>query len=64
MTKATEVGRIWVFDENTLADALEQYQAEAQNAYPHQQERIQLTVAAIRDFLHSEHAAKLTVHRT
>lgn len=56
-----ESGRIWVFDEGKLEDALEQYEQAAIEAYPGQRERIRLTVAAMRDFLHSEHADKLVL---
>lgn len=54
-------GRIWVFDESKLDEALERYEAAALEAYPRQEERIRLTVVAMRDFLYSEHADKLTM---
>lgn len=50
------LGRIWVFDEDTLESALRAYREEALSAYPAQAERIQIATEAIRDFLHSEHA--------
>ena len=53
------IGRIWIFDEGKLQDALERYERAALEAYPDQQERIHITVRAMRDFLHSEHADKL-----
>jgi len=55
------IGRIWVFDETKLKEALDRYEADALKAYPHQEERIRLTVAAMRDFLHSEYADKLVM---
>ena len=55
------IGRIWVFDEAKLDDALVRYEAAALEAYPHQQELIRITVAAMRDFLYSEHADKLVL---
>ncbi len=63
MTQSTGVGRVWVFDETSLEQALESYRAEALEAYPHQAERIGITMAAVRDFLHSEHADRLTLHK-
>ena len=53
------LGRIWVFDEDALETALRKYREEALRAYPAQAERIEIAVAAIRDFLHSEHADPL-----
>ncbi len=53
--------QIWVFDESKLNEALAAYQAEALAAYPQQSERIRTTLAAVRDFLHSEHARKLSM---
>jgi hypothetical protein len=53
--------RIWIFDEGRLQSALAAYQAEALAAYPAQAERIQLTVLAIGDFLHSTHAKSLVM---
>ena len=52
-------GRIWVFDESKLEEALARYEAAALEAYPKQEERIRITVAAMRDFMYSEHADKL-----
>ena len=54
-------GKIWVFDEGKLDEALAQYRKEALQAYPHQQERIEMTLLAVKDFLHSSHAGKLTM---
>ena len=51
--------RIWVFDESKLDQAIEAYRAAAIQAYPHQEEKINLTVLAFKDFLDSEQAAKL-----
>jgi hypothetical protein len=61
--KGTEVGRIWVFDATTLEQALARYQAEAEQAYPHQQEKIGIAVAAIRDFLHSPAADAMIMNK-
>ena len=55
------VGRIWVFDEGKLEDALARYEAAAIRSYPGQEERIRVTVAALRDFLYSEFADKLVL---
>lgn len=55
------VGRIWVFDEGKLEEALARYETAAIRAYPAQQERIRVTVAAMRDFLYSEFADKLVL---
>ena len=63
MHKNHEVGRVWVFDAGTLENALARYRAEAVAAYPLQQERIGIAVAAIRDFLYSAHADELTMHK-
>ncbi|MEN8176711.1 MAG: hypothetical protein ABFS23_13175 [Pseudomonadota bacterium] len=52
---------IWVFDEAKLEEALARYQEEALAAYPGQEERIRVTLVAVRDFLHSEHAEKLVM---
>jgi hypothetical protein len=59
MSSNDTMGPIWVFDESRLEQALASYQAEALADYPHQQARIMTTVAAMRDFLHSEQAASL-----
>lgn len=61
MSENTKLGPIWVFDESSLERALESYQEEALEAYPHQRERILITVEAMRDFLHSPHAKALTM---
>ena len=52
-------GRIWVFDEGQLEDALVHYEREAIGACPGRDERFRLMVAALRDFLQSECADKL-----
>lgn len=58
------LGRIWVFDETRLADALKRYEQDALAAYPHQEERIGVAVAAIRDFLYSaEFGDELTMFK-
>lgn len=59
MSAKHDLGPIWVFDQSSLESALESYRQEAETAYPHQAERIRITVAAMRDFLHSEHARGL-----
>ena len=59
MSEKTQLGPIGVFDAGSLADALRAYQREALTAYPHQQERIDTTIAAMRDFLYSSHARRL-----
>jgi hypothetical protein len=59
MTDNDQSGRVWVFDESSLNQALQTYEKEALRAFPHQSNRIRTTVAAIRDFLCSEHARKL-----
>jgi hypothetical protein len=53
------LGRIWVFDEDSLTEALSAYEEEALAAYPAQAERIRVAIAAIEDFLYSEHADRL-----
>lgn len=55
------VGKIWVFDQGKLNDAIAQYEEAALAAYPAQSERIRTTVLAIRDFLESDYAEKLTL---
>jgi hypothetical protein len=62
MSDVDQPDRIWVFDESKLNEALQAYQAEALAAYPHQSERIRMTLAAVRDFLHSKHAQKLVMN--
>ena len=61
MSQGQTLGRIWVFDEDNLEQAIESYQTEALAAYPQQEERIRTTLLAVRDFLHSEHAARLVM---
>lgn len=58
------LGRIWVFDEGKLNEALADYEAAAVAAYPRQAERIQVAVLAIRDFLYSEQAEGLVLKRS
>jgi hypothetical protein len=62
MVKGGDIGRVWVFDARSLEAALVRYQQEAVTAYPHQQERVAIAVAAIRDFLYSRHADTLTMN--
>ena len=54
--------RIWVFDESKLDEAIEAYRQAAVQAYPQQEEKIKLTVLAIKDFLDSEQAGKLRMN--
>ena len=54
-------GRIWVFDEGKLEEALARYETEAIRAYPGQEERIRVTVVAMRDFLYSKFADRLVM---
>lgn len=56
------LGKIWVFDESKLDDALARYREAALAAYPDQQEKIDLTLLAVKDLLHSEYAEKLTMN--
>lgn len=46
---------IFAFQYSTLQKALESWKAEQIEAYPHQAERIETVVAAMRDFMTSEH---------
>lgn len=57
--KEKRLGRVWVFDEESLNEALSAYEQEALAAYPAQAERIKVAMAAIEDFLYSEHADRL-----
>jgi len=59
---AHELGKIWVFDESKLDDAIDRYHQASLQAYPDHKEKIAITVLAIRDFLHSEYADKLTMN--
>ena len=59
---STDLGKIWVFDESKLDEAIEKYRQASVDAYPHQEEKINITVMAIRDFMHSEYADKLTMN--
>lgn len=59
MSRNDATGPIWVFDETRLDEALQAYEAEARATYPNQEARIRTTVLAMRDFLHSVHAAGL-----
>jgi hypothetical protein len=54
-----KTGRIWVFDENRLEQSLQDYAKASLEAYPDQEERIRITVAAMRDFLYSDFADSL-----
>ncbi len=53
--------RIWVFDENRLDEALDGYERASIEIYPNQEEKIRLTIKAMRDFLYSDYADKLTM---
>ena len=53
------IGRIWIFDEGKLEEALQRYEQASLEAYPDQRARILITIEAMRDFFHSEHANKL-----
>lgn len=46
--------RIYCFTEETLQQALEDWAGAATEAYPHQAERIELTLLAMQDFFHDE----------
>ena len=59
---STGLGKIWVFDESKLDEALARYRQAALQAYPQQQEKIELTLLAVKDFLVSEFAEKLTMN--
>jgi len=59
---STDLGKIWVFDESKLEEALERYQQDSVEAYPKQEEKIKITMLAIRDFLNSDYAEKLTMN--
>ena len=59
---STELGKIWVFDESKLDEAIEKYRDASLAAYPDQREKIEVTLLAIRDFLDSEYAEKLTMN--
>lgn len=59
MSRNQAMGPVWVFDESRLEQALAAYAADALAAYPQQAERIQTTVLAMRDFLHSAQATEL-----
>jgi hypothetical protein len=61
MSQASKIGRVWVFDPGALDKALARYQDAAVAAYPEREERIAIAVAAIRDFLYSEYADRLTM---
>ena len=58
----SELGKIWVFDESKLDEALERYRQAALVTYPQQSERINITLLAIKDFLESEFAEKLSMN--
>lgn len=59
---SAELGKIWVFDDSKLEEALARYQQASIEAYPEQQEKIKITMLAIRDFLNSDYAEKLTMN--
>lgn len=59
MARDDSMGPVWVFDAARLDEALAAYQAAALADYPDQEQRIRITVAAMRDFLHSPQAAGL-----
>ena len=59
---STDLGKIWVFDESKLEEAIEKYRQASIEAYPHQEEKINVTIMAVRDFMHSEYAEKLTMN--
>lgn len=59
---SAELERIWVFDESKLDQAIDNYRQAALSAFPNQQERINITMMAVKDFLNSEHAKKLTMN--
>ena len=50
--------QVFVFTGDTLEAALEEWVQEQIAAYPHQEERIRVTVLAMRDFLLSEPARR------
>lgn len=54
MSNADDVPQSWVFNRDTLDLALEEWKAAQIEAYPHQEELIQTTALAMRDFLDSE----------
>ena len=56
------LGKIWVFDESKLDEALASYRQASLEAFPEQQERIEITLLAIKDFLDSEYADKLKMN--
>jgi hypothetical protein len=56
------LGKIWVFDESKLDEALANYRHASLEAYPAQQEKIDITLLAIKDFLDSEYADKLKMN--
>ena len=49
----TSVDRVYVFQESTLLDALDEWTNLQVAAYPQQSEKIQWVSAAMLDFLHS-----------
>ena len=59
---STNLGKIWVFDESKLDEAIERYRQASLAGYPEQEERINITLLAIKDFLNSEYAEKLTMN--
>jgi len=59
---STDLGKIWVFDESKLDNSLEKYQEAAIEAYPQHEDKITMTLLAVKDFLHSEYAENLIMH--
>ncbi|OOY50972.1 hypothetical protein [Solemya velum gill symbiont] len=53
--------RIWVFDENRLNEALDGYEQESIDAYPQHEEKIRITIKAMRNYLYSDYADRLTM---
>lgn len=58
----SDLGKIWVFDQSKLDEAIDKYRDAAITAYPQQADKINLTLLAVRDFLNSEFAEKLTMN--
>lgn len=59
---STGLGKIWVFDESKLDEALASYRKASLEDFPAQRERIEITLLAVKDFLDSEHADKLKMN--
>jgi hypothetical protein len=58
----SRLGKIWVFDESKLDEALANYRQASLEAFPAQHERIEITLLAIKDFLVSDYADKLKMN--